>query len=422
MTVASEILRLCAFACHPTLPDSDWASRGKTIRHPAALIGCCGPMIYLDHNATTPLAPEALEAMRPYLERFHGNASSIHAAGRETRAALDDSRDRLAALLGCKSHEIIFTGGGTEANNLALLGLARANASRGKHLITCATEHHAVLHPLEHLQKREGFRLTVLGVDSRGLLDPADVRRALTPETTLVSVMTANNETGVRQPVAEIAALCRGQGVLFHSDAIQTFGKEALACDADALSLAAHKFYGPKGAGLLRVRGGIAIERIAFGGSHEGDRRPGTENVAAIVGMARAASLVAAAANETGCLAPLREQLWNGILAAFPAAVRNSDPALSLANTLNVSFPGLDGESVLINLDLAGICASSGSACMVGSIQPSHVLLAMGVPRDVAQATVRFSLGKGTTHEEIAEAVRRIGGIFARLREAAALD
>ena len=386
------------------------------------MIGCCAPMIYLDHNATTPLAPEALEAMRPYLERFHGNASSIHAAGRETRAALDDSRDRLAALLACRPHEIIFTGGGTEANNLALLGLARAHASRGKHLITCATEHHAVLHPLEHLQKREGFRLTVLGVDSRGLLDPADVRSALTPETTLVSVMTANNETGVRQPVEEIAALCREHGVLFHTDAIQSFGKEPLDCGADALSLAAHKFYGPKGAGLLLLRGGISIERIAFGGSHEGDRRPGTENVAAVVGMARAAEIAAAAtASEATRLVPLREQLWEGIRAAFPAAVRNSDPALSLANTLNVSFPGLDGESVLINLDLAGICASSGSACMVGSIQPSHVLLAMGVPRDLTQATVRFSLGKGTTQDEIADAVRRIEGIFTRLRDNAAL-
>ena len=379
-------------------------------------------MIYLDHNATTPLAPEALDAMRPYLEKFHGNASSIHAAGRETRAALDDSRDRLAALLTCKPHEIIFTGGGTEADNLALLGLARAHASRGKHLITCATEHHAVLHPLEHLQRREGFLLTVLGVDPRGLLDPADVRRALTAETTLVSVMTANNETGVRQPVAEIAALCREQGVLFHTDAIQTFGKEPFAPDADALSLAAHKFCGPKGAGVLLLRGGISVERIAFGGSHESERRPGTENVAAIVGMTRAAELAAASAgDEPHRLIPLREQLWEGIRAAFPGAVRNSDPALSLANTLNVSFPGLDGESLLINLDLAGICASSGSACMVGSIQPSHVLLAMGVPRETAQATVRFSLGKGTVQEEIAEAVRRIGGIFARLRDAASV-
>ncbi len=373
-------------------------------------------MIYLDHNATTPLAPGVLEAMRPYLEKFHGNASSIHAAGREARAAIDDSRDRLAVLLACRPHEIIFTGGGTESNNLALLGLARAHMAKGRHLITCATEHHAVLQPLEHLQKHEGFRLTVLGVDSRGVLDPAEVKRAITGETTLVSVMTANNETGVRQPVAEIAAICRGHGVLFHTDAIQSFGKEPLASEADALSLAAHKFCGPKGAGLLRLRGGISIERIAFGGSHEGERRPGTENVAAIVGMARAAELAAAsAAEESARLQPLREKLWQGIRASFPAAVRNSDPSLSLANTLNVSFPGLDGESLLINLDLAGICVSSGSACMVGSIQPSHVLLAMGVPRGTAQATVRLSLGKGTTEEEIGEAGRRIEGVFQRL-------
>jgi cysteine desulfurase len=373
-------------------------------------------MIYLDHNATTPLAPAALEAMRPYLEEFHGNPSSIHGAGREARAAIDDSRDRLAALLRCRPHEIIFTGGGTESNNLALLGLARAHASRGKHLITCATEHHAVLHPLDHLQKREGFQLTVLGVDSRGLLDPADVRRALTPATTLVSVMTANNETGVRQPVAEIAMICREHGVLFHTDAIQSFGKEPLNCNADALSLAAHKFHGPKGVGVLVLRGGISVERIAFGGSHESERRPGTENVAGIVGMARAAELAAIGIEaEAARQVQLREQLWEGIRAASPAAIRNSDPALSLANTLNVSFPGLDGESVLINLDLAGICASSGSACMVGSIQPSHVLLAMGVPRELAQATVRFSLGKGTTPEEIADAILRIADIFKRL-------
>ena len=378
-------------------------------------------MIYLDHNATTPLAPEALDAMRPYLERFHGNPSSIHAAGRETRALLDDSRDRMAKLLGCRPHEIIFTSGGTEADNLAILGLARANAARGKHLITCASEHHAVLHPFEHLQRREGFRLTVLPVDSRGLLDPADVGAALTDETTLVSVMTANNETGVRQPLTEIAALCHEHGVLFHTDAIQSFGKETLDFHADALSLAAHKFYGPKGAGLLCVRGGLPIERVVFGGSHEGERRPGTENVAAIAGMACAAELAVKGLDaEAARQVLLRERLWEGIRAAFPAARRNSDPGLSLPNTLNVSFPGLDGESLLINLDLAGICASSGSACMVGSIQPSHVLLAMGVPRDIAQATVRFSLGRTTEEEEIEETLARMAGIFERLECGAA--
>lgn len=378
-------------------------------------------MIYLDHNATTPLAPEALEAMRPYLERLHGNPSSIHAAGRETRAALDDSRDRMAALLRCRPHEIIFTSGGTESDNLAVLGLARAQEGRGRHVITCATEHHAVLHPCEQLRRREGFDVTVLGVDSRGLLDPGEVRRALRRDTVLVSVMSANNETGVRQPVAGIAAICRANGVLFHCDAIQTFGKETLDPVADAVSLAAHKFRGPKGAGLLCVRGGVPLERVMSGGSHEGDRRPGTENVAAVVGMARAAELALAGMEERAARQMiLRERLWEGIRAAFPAALRNSDPALSLANTLNVSFPGLDGESLLISLDLAGICASSGSACMVGSIQPSHVLLAMGVPREIAQATVRFSLGSDTTAADIESALQRMERVIRTLATAEA--
>jgi cysteine desulfurase len=233
--------------------------------------------------------------------------------------------------------------------------------------------------------------------------------------------MTANNETGVRQPVAEIAAICRERGVLFHTDAIQSLGKEPLPPHVDALSLAAHKFHGPKGAGLLYVRGGLPVERIAFGGSHESERRPGTENVAAVVGMARAAELAVTGLDaEAARQVQLRERLWEGIRAAFPAARRNSDPALSLPNTLNVSFPALEGESLLINLDLAGICASSGSACMVGSIQPSHVLLAMGVPREIAQATVRFSLGKGTTAQEIDDAVARMDAIFGRLACSAA--
>ena len=375
-------------------------------------------MIYLDYNATTPLAPEVLAAMRPYLERHFGNPSSIHAAGRETRAAIDDSRDRLARVLGAKPHEIVFTSGGTEADNLAVLGLARAGS--GRHLITCATEHHAVLHAFEHLEKREGFRVTWLPVDASGRLDVERLREAITAETTLVSIMSANNETGVRQPVREIAAICRERGVLFHCDAIQTFGKEPVAAgEFDALSLAAHKFHGPKGAGLLWLRAGIAIERLQVGGSHEGERRAGTENAAAIVGMACAAEaavrdMAAEAARQHG----LRERLWAGVCAAFPDAVRNGDPDECLANTLNVSFPGLDGESLLMNLDLAGICASSGSACMVGSIAPSHVLLAMGVAPELARATVRFSLGKTTSAEEIEEACQRLPAIAARLQAA----
>ncbi len=292
-------------------------------------------MIYLDYNATTPLAPEALDAMRPYLERHFGNPSSIHAAGRETRAAIDDARDRLARLLGAKPHEIIFTAGGTESDNLAVLGLARSRAMAGRHLITCATEHHAVLHAFEHLQKKEGFRVTWLPVDRGGRIDLQQLSDAITPQTTLVSIMTANNETGTLQPVREIAALCRARGVPFHSDAIQSFGKEPLDIrEFDALSLAAHKFHGPVGAGLLYLRAGISIEPIHHGGSHENQRRPGTENAAAIAGMARAAELaVRDFEMESLRQAALRDRLWSGINTGFPAAVLSSRPCSPIRST-----------------------------------------------------------------------------------------
>lgn len=374
-------------------------------------------MIYLDYNATTPLAPEARAAMRPFLEEHFGNPSSIHAAGREARAAIDDARDRMARLLGGKPHEIIFTGGGTESDNLAILGLARAQEGKGKHLITCTTEHHAVLHAFEHLQKREGFRVTFLPVDRQGQVSVEQVAAALTPETTLVSVMTANNETGTLQPAKEIAALCRERGVLCHTDAIQSFGKAAIrGGDFDALSLAAHKFYGPKGAGILYLKSGLHVERLQYGGAHENERRPGTENVAAIAGMVVAAELAAAQAEaESARVAELRDRLWSGLQKLFPTAIRNGHPEQTLANTLNVSFPGLEGEGLLMALDLAGIAVSSGSACMVGSVVSSHVLLAMGVPPEIAQGTVRFSLGKPTTAEEVDDALARMEQVFNRL-------
>jgi cysteine desulfurase len=379
-------------------------------------------VIYLDYNATTPLATEVLDEMLPYLARHFGNPSSIHAAGRETRAAIDGARDRLAGALGAKPHEIVFTGGGTESDNLAVVGLARAHAARGRHVITSTTEHHAVLHAFEHLQKHEGFRVTWLRVDRFGRVDPGELRDAITPETTLVSIMSANNETGTLQPVREIAAVCRERGVLFHSDMVQSFGKTPLDVrDAgpDAISLAAHKFYGPKGAGALWLRAGIPIQKIQFGGSHENERRPGTENAAAIAGMARAAELAARDIEaEQAREAVLRDRLWDGVCAAFSSAVMNGHPTGRLANTLNVSFPGLDGEALLIALDLEGVCASSGSACMVGSIVPSHVLLAMGVAPEVAQATVRFSLGKETSEADIDAAVSALGRVVDRLSAA----
>jgi cysteine desulfurase len=373
-------------------------------------------LIYLDHNATTPLSWTAWRAMEPYFGRHFGNPSSVHAAGRETRVALDDARDRIAASLGAKPNEIIFTSGGTEANNLALLGLARRNAPNGKHLISNRTEHHAVLHTLEYLQQREGFEITWLDVSSEGLIDPDQLQSAIRPDTTLVSVMTANNETGVIQPMKEISAVCEKHAVLLHSDMVQSFGKvPADRSSVDAASFAAHKFYGPKGAGFLYLRSGLSIDRIQFGGAHEGERRPGTENVPAIVGMAAAAEEVLRdLPDEQEREAKLRHQLWSAISRILPNAQQNGANAPRLANTLNISFPEFPSETMLMALDLEGVCASSGSACMVGSVVPSHVLLAMGLSLERAASAIRFSLGKGTTIEEIEATVAALERIAQR--------
>lgn len=382
-------------------------------------------MVYLDYNATTPLAPEALEAMLPFLHGGYGNPSSIHAAGREARAGIDDAREKLAALLGVKGHEIIFTGGGTEACNLGVLGIARAHLPRGRHLITTATEHHAVLHACQHLLHHEGYELTILPVDASGRVDPQDVARAIRADTTVVSVMHANNETGVLQPIEEISALCRERKVFFHTDAVQTFGKLPVRpadLGAAAVSLAGHKFYGPKGVGALYLRSGIATARTLHGGAQENTRRPGTENVAAIVGMVAAAekALTEGIADQPR-QAALRDRLWAGIQQVEPRAIRNGAANdLSLGNTLNVSFPGVDGEALLIGLDLEGVCVSSGSACMVGSVQPSHVLIAMGVAPGVASSTVRFSLGLATKEADIDHCLRALASVLARQAQIAA--
>ncbi len=380
-------------------------------------------MIYLDHNATTPLAPGAREMMIPWLENLTGNPSSIHAPGRRARAAVDDARDRIALLLGAKPHEIIFTSGGTESCNLALLGLARRHRSeRRYHLVTASSEHHGVLHAMRSLAAREGFELTEMPVDRHGLIDPQIFAEALCEETLLVSVMIANNETGVIQPMTQLASLCRERGILFHTDAVQAFGK--ISClprdlGVDALSATSHKFYGPHGAGFLWLRSGISLESIQYGGFHENERRPGTENVAAIVGMAAAAEMAVKEVTlglESQRQTALCERLWQGIAAIHPLAVRNAEGSPTLSNTLNVSFPGCDGEALLIGLDLEGVSASSGSACMVGSIQASHVLLAMGVPETSAHAAVRFSLGRHTTELEIDESIEALHRVLARQR------
>lgn len=381
-------------------------------------------MVYLDYNATTPLCDAAREAMEPYLSTEYGNPSSIHASGRRARAAIDDARDTLAGLLGAKAHELIFTGGGTESCNLAVIGLARALAESGRHVITSAVEHHAVLHAVEYLVRHEGFAATILPVDRDGRVAPEALEEAIRPDTILVSLMHGNNETGTLQPLEEFGAICARRGVMFHSDAVQTFGKLAgspLVPGLGALSLTAHKFYGPKGSGALWLRAGQSIAPLAYGGAHENTRRAGTENVAAIAGLGAAAAFACAhAADEATRLAPLREALWAGIREVAPSAVRNTPAVGCLPNTLNVSFPGCDGESLLIGLDLEGICVSSGSACMVGSIQPSHVLLAAGLPPSLALATVRFSLGRLTTAGDIAAAVQALRHVLPRQNAMAA--
>jgi cysteine desulfurase len=374
-------------------------------------------LIYLDYNATTPLCEPALEAMRPYLEQHFGNPSSVHAAGREARAAVDNARDQLASILRIRPNELIFTSGGTESNNLAVLGLARSQERRGRHLICATTEHHAVLHAFEHLQRRENFEVSWLSADESGRIDPDQLEKAIRPETTLVSVMLANNETGVVQPMTEIARCCRERGVLLHSDMVQAFGK--MPCDLEGIDgacFAAHKFYGPKGAGLLYLRAGVPIEAIQFGGAHENQRRPGTEDVVAIVGMAAAAKFVLQEQEqEQARQEKLRDDLWKQIARIVPNAIQNGDVNHRLANTLNVSFPGFSSETLLMALDLEGVCASSGSACMVGSVVASHVLLAMGLSKEIATSAIRFSLGKDTTVEEIQWTGNALAKIFERL-------
>lgn len=355
--------------------------------------------------------------MLPYLEVFFGNPSSVHSAGRDARAAIDNARDQLAKLLGVKPHELIFTSGGTEANNLAVLGLAHSQSSRGRHLISAKTEHHAVLNALEHLEEHEDFKVTWLTVSRTGLVDLDELRDAIRSDTVLVSIMTANNETGVIQPLREISEICRNKGVLFHSDMVQAFGKTATDLDlVDAASFAAHKFYGPKGAGVLYLRAGVPIQPILFGGAHENQRRPGTENVSAIAGMAAAAEWTLCGSDqEKEREGQLRDKLAIAIDNDYRHAEQNGSLANRLSNTLNVSFPEFDSETLLMALDLEGVCASSGSACMVGSVVASHVLLAMGLPLENARSAVRFSLGRMTTAQEIEETGNAIGRVIDRL-------
>ncbi|HLA40816.1 MAG TPA: cysteine desulfurase family protein, partial [Candidatus Glassbacteria bacterium] len=355
--------------------------------------------IYLDHNATTPLHPAVLEAMIPWLEKNFGNASSIHAEGRAARSAIDKAREQAAALLGAAAEEIYFTSGGTESNNLAIFGTVEAlNTATARRLVTSPVEHHAVERPLEKLTGR-GFELVTLNVDRFGRVDPAELEDILTAGgVALVSVIAANNEVGTVQPVALLGEICRRRKVIFHTDAVQAAGKIELdikRMQVDLLSVSGHKIYGPKGVGLLYLRKGLRIESQILGGSHERRLRAGTENVAGIVGLGVACELAVAEMKERNdSTQTLRDQLWETLSSRLDGVHLNGHPEHRISNTLNVSFEGVEGEVLLLNLDLAGIACSSGSACASGSLEPSHVLTAMGIPADLAQASVRFSLGR----------------------------
>ncbi len=375
-------------------------------------------VIYLDHAATTPVDPRVVEAMLPYFSQHYGNASSIYALGREAHKALDEAREKIAAILGCRPTELIFTGGGSESDNLAIKGVAQASQKKGNHIITSAIEHHAVLHTCQYLEKF-GFEVTYLPVDQYGRVNPADVERAITDNTLLVSIMYANNEVGTIEPISEIARLCRARRVPFHTDAVQAGG--ALDLDVnrlgvDLLSLSAHKFYGPKGVGVLYVRQGTRILPQLQGGSQERNRRAGTENVPGIVGMAEALRLAYAELEQQNAhLCHLRDQLIERLL-KLPGAHLTGHPTERLPNNASFCFEGIEGESVLLNLDMLGIAASSGSACTSASLDPSHVLVAMGIPVELAHGSLRLTLGKENTQEDIDAICAALPGILEQLR------
>ncbi len=385
---------------------------------------------YFDHNATTPVAPEVLDAMLPYLREEYGNASSIHRFGQRARAAVERARAQVASLIHCEPSEIIFTAGGTEADNLAVLGAARAGSNARKHVITSAFEHPAVLYSCRALEK-EGVAVTYLPVGSQGYVDPDDVRRALRPETVLVTIMHANNEIGTVQPIEEIARIAREAGVLCHTDAVQSTAKIPLdvrSLGVDMLSLSAHKFYGPKGVGALYLRKGVSLQPVLFGGHGEHDPRPGTENVPGIVGLGAAAQLAGEILQaEIPRLSELRDRIENGVLQKIEASgvngpskgspvARPDGRYLRVPNTTNLHFDYVEGESLLISLDLQGIACSTGSACSSGSTSASHVLLAIGLSVQRARGSLRFSLGRQNTSEEIDVLLQTLPAVVERLR------
>jgi len=376
-------------------------------------------MIYLDYNATTPVDARVLEAMLPYLGEAFGNASSIHSAGQHARAAVDVAREAVAQLVGAKTTEIVFTSGGTEADNLALLGTVEASGAARKHVITTAIEHHAVLNACQALE-RSGVEVTYVGAGRSGSVEPEEIRRAIRPETVLISVMHANNEIGSIQPVEEIGRIAAEADVVFHCDAVQSAGKLAIDVNrlgVDLLTISAHKIYGPKGVGALYVRSGTAVEPQFFGGHHERDRRPGTENVPGIVGLGKAAELARKHLGEDAKrIAELRNRLEEALLQSIAAVRVNGDRKRRVSNTSNLTFAAAGGEALLIALDLQGVACSTGAACSSGSVEASHVLKAIGLSEEEARSSLRFSLGRGTTSEEIERAIEVILRVVERIR------
>ncbi len=375
--------------------------------------------VYLDHNASTPVHPEVLAEMLPYFGDVYGNPSSVHGFGREARAAVDVARERVAGFLRVRPDELVFTSGGTESDNFGLKGLALARG-RG-HLITSTIEHHAVLRSAQALEA-QGFAVTYLPVDQTGMVDVDDVRRALRPETIAISIMHANSEMGTIQPVGAIGALARAAGVPFHVDAVQTFGKVPIDVDAmgiDALSFSSHKIYGPKGIAGLYIRRGTKMVSIQHGGEHERRRRAGTENVPGIVGLGKAVEIRGRDMRaEAERVSALRDRMWEGIRARVPQVRLNGHPTERLPGTANICYRNVESESIVLGLDLKGIAVSAGSACTAGSVEPSHVLVAMGVPLDWAMGAVRSSLGRSTTAEDVDYVVASVAEVVGKVRKA----
>lgn len=378
-------------------------------------------LIYLDNAATTKTRPEVVEAMLPYFTEIYSNPSSVYDFAGKAKSAVEHSRDIIAGILGAKSsNEIYFTGGGSESDNWALIATAEAYASKGRHIITSKLEHHAILHTCEYLEK-QGYEVTYLDVDEYGLVDPASVEAAIRPDTILISIMFANNEIGTIEPIGEIGAIAKKHGVLFHTDAVQAFAHVPInvqELNIDMLSASGHKFGGPKGIGFLYLRNGIRLGAFVHGGSQERKRRAGTHNVPGIVGMGKAAELAAAKLEETMTYEKtLRDYLVQRVLTEIPHVKYNGHPEQRLTNNANFSFQFIEGESLLILLDMQGICASSGSACTSGSLDPSHVLLAIGLPHEIAHGSLRLTLSEEITKEQIDFVVDELKKIVVRLRE-----